>query len=123
MKAKLLKVLDKIIWILKLFVTTNFQKKINASIPIDKQRHAVVCLMGVIGLSPVLMIVFPIWIAIGVAIIAVSLFGAAYEFYQKYSKKGQFDLKDILADVIGAIAGGVIISIVVLVLKAAEIIN
>jgi len=123
MKEKLIKAVDKLRRILFLFVSTNFQKKINSSIPIDKQRHFAVCLVLAVGLSPVLMIVLPVWLAIGVAVIAVSLFGIAYEIYQKISGKGVFDWGDILADVIGAVAGGVFASIVVLVLKAAEIIN
>jgi VanZ family protein len=125
-----MKIVDKIIRILKLFVSTNFQKKINVSIPIDKQQHFAVCFTGSIGLDSILVlsvilafIGISAWLAIITGVIAVSLFGIAYEIYQKISGKGVFDWGDILADVVGAVAGGVIISIVVLVLKAAEIIN
>jgi len=135
MKEKLVKALDKIIRILKLFVTTDFQKKIKLKIPYDKQQHFAVCFTGSIGLDSILalsvILIFtgiPIWLAIFTGVVAVSLAGIAYEIYQneiyqKISGKGVFDWRDILADVIGAVAGGVFVSIVVLVLKAAEIIN
>jgi VanZ family protein len=119
MKTKLLKAVDKLRLILFLFVTTNFQKKV----PIDKQRHVTVCFYGVIGLIPILMIVFPIWLAIGAGVSAVFLGSVAYEFYQKYSGNGVFDVKDILANAAGSLVGGALVSFIVLILKAAELIN
>jgi VanZ family protein len=116
---KILKIVDKLRRILFLFITTDFQEKI----PLDKQRHVTVCFYGIVGLSPILMIVLPVWLAIGASIIAVSLFGIGYEIYQKITGKGVFDWGDILADVIGAVAGGVLVSFIVLILKAAELIN
>jgi VanZ family protein len=123
MKEKLTKVLDKIIWILKLFVSRDFQEKIKLKIPYDKQQHGAVCftasavLDSILVLSVILIFTgVPIWLAIIAGVVAVSLFGIAYEIYQKISGTGVFDWGDILADVIGAIAGGVLVSFITFIL-------
>jgi VanZ family protein len=101
---KVIKVVDKLRRILFLFVTTNFQKKV----PLDKQRHVTVCFYGVVGLSPMLMFLFPVWLAIIVAVTVVFLGSVAYEFYQKYSGNGVFEVKDILANAAGSVIGGLV---------------
>ena len=129
MKAKLLKVLEKVRWIMMLFVTTNFQKKINKKITVYTQYHIIVCLWLTVFIGSVMAFIVPIWfpiniwLAIVIGVVSSTLIGVAYEFYQKYSKKGEFDLKDMLADGVGAIAGGILLSLIVITLKAAEFIN
>lgn len=129
MKAKLLKVLEKVRWVMMLFVTTNFQKKINKKFTVSTQYHFIVCLWLAVLLGSILSFVVPIWIpiniwiAIVIGVVSSTLIGVAYEFYQKYSKKGEFDPKDMLSDGTGSIAGGMLLTLIVVTLKAAEFIN
>jgi len=129
MKAKLLKILEKVRRIMLMFVTIDFQDKIKDNIQVYTQYHIIVCfwlavLLGSV-LSAIVLIWIPIsiWFAIATGVCASSLIGVVYEFYQKYSKKGVFDLKDMLADGAGAIAGGILLGLIMITLKAAEFIN
>ena len=63
----------------------------------DKLKHIVVCAIMMIALS----LVLPKWIA---AIVILSI-GIGKEVYDKVSKKGWAEWKDIICDIIGIIIG------------------
>ena len=64
----------------------------------DKQKHLIVSIIGAIIIG----LIYNPLAGIG----CMFMIGAAYEFYQKFSSKGVFDLKDILWDLIGSVIGG-----------------
>ena len=79
----------------------------------DKWYHFIICFL----ITFIFAIIFNLFISVPISIILgiiLSLFiGIGKEIYDKYSPNHYFDWKDILADLLGSIFGG-IISIIVL---------
>ena len=125
MIEKLVRILEKIRWIMMLFVTTNFQKKINENIAVYSQYHIIICLWLAVLIGGALSFVLsPIWLAIAIgsasSFIVVTI---GKEILMDLFGDGTFDWWDILANLSGSIFGGTILSLIVITLKAAEIIN
>ena len=125
MMEKLVRILEKIRWIMMLFVTTNFQKKINENIAVYSQYHIIICLWLAVLIGGALSFVLsPIWLAIAIgsasSFIVVTI---GKEILMDLFGDGTFDWWDILANLSGSIFGGTILSLIVITLKAAEIIN
>lgn len=82
-------------WVVKLATFLN--------LPSDKLLHSICSLLLVIVLS----LIFPIW-----ASVLITLFiGISKEVYDKVSKKGHAEIKDLIADLIGILIGFLIINL------------
>ena len=124
MKEKLLKVLEKVRRIMSMFVTTNFQKKINKRLTVYTQYHIIVCLWLAVLLGSVLSFIIPVWLGIAIGVgTSFILVTTIKEIILDLFGSGTFDWWDILANLVGSIAGGLLLSLIVITLKAAEFIN
>lgn len=80
----------------------------------DKQKHILYSTLLTMGLSGVLLYVLALYCSIVLAMFFTTMIGVSKELYDSLGS-GTEDIGDIYADVIGVLAGGVVVSAIYIV--------